>query len=334
LNCVDPLTGRLAWSQTGIEQGATISGDANYVVVIPPGVDTATIYRMTDGKLLGQRPLPAEANRWTTAERFVLAWNTIGDRYSLYLRDIWEQRDVWSEDVSGAAKATLTDDGMLALLDTNGRFVMHSLTNDRILIRTRLEPDDSLHSLRVVPSGNDYILFANTGTTEQPASRTIRNADTSNAPIATSRMYMIDRTTGQLRWPVPAFIDEHGFVLQQPSNSPALWFVRNVSNSQTVLQPDNVKQASILCIDRRDGRVLHSQDNIATQVNEFNIVTNPSGTASTISLPGRAITVTFTDAPTPPAPPAQTGIASSLTSSGDPSANAAESPFGDESPKK
>ncbi|MEO8498466.1 MAG: hypothetical protein ABI614_25665, partial [Planctomycetota bacterium] len=328
LNCVDPLTGRLAWSHSGVEQGATISGDADYVVVTPPGANEATIYRMTDGKPLGQRLLPAEANRWTTNERFVLAWDTHAGRYRLYLRDIWDQRDVWSEDVSNGARATLTDDGMLALLDTNGRFVMHSLTSDRVVIRTRLEPDKNLHSLRVVPSGDDYILFANTDATQgQPASRTVRNASSVSAPIATSRIYVIDRATGQLRWQVPAFIDEHGFVLQQPTNSPALWFVRNVSNAQNVLQPENMKQASILCIDRRDGRVLLSKEDLATQVNEFNINTNPTGTTSTISLPGRFITVTFTDAPTPPAPPAQTGSASISGAPVDPAA-AVIDPFG------
>jgi hypothetical protein len=139
-------------------------------------------------------------------------------------------------------------------------------------------------------------------------------------------------------------------VLQQPSNSPALWFVRNVSNSQTVLSPDNVKQASVLCIDRRDGRVLYSKEDISTQVNEFNVVSNQSGTTSTITLPGQSITVTFTDAPTPPTPPAQTGAASSLTASGSMLANIAgalfnalkqqvdadgqDTPFDDESPKK
>jgi outer membrane protein assembly factor BamB/predicted negative regulator of RcsB-dependent stress response len=351
LNCVDPLTGRLVWSHSNVEQGATISGDADYVIVIPPGVDDATIYRMTDGKVLGQRTLPAEANRWTTVERFVLAWDTNDGRFRLYLRDIWDQRDVWSEDVSDDAKATLTDDGMLALLDTNGRFVMHSLTSDRVLLRTRLERDEHLHSLRVVPSGDDYILFANTDSTpNQSTPRTVRNAHSFNAPIATSRMYMIDRTTGRLRWQIPAFIDQHGFVLQQPSNSPALWFVRNVSNAQSVLQPDNVKQASILCIDRRDGKIVYSKEDIATQVNEFNVFSNESGTTSTISLPGRFITITFTDTPTPPTPPAQTGAASSLTSSGSTLANMAgalfnslkqqtdaevqDAPFEDESPKK
>ncbi|MBI2478959.1 MAG: PQQ-binding-like beta-propeller repeat protein [Planctomycetia bacterium] len=195
LNCVDPLTGRLAWSQSGVEQGATIAGDADFVVVIPPNVDVATIYRTTDGKLLGQRPLPAEASRWTAIERFVLAWDTNGDRYRLYLRDIWAERDVWSEDVSHDAKATLTEDGMLALLDTNGRFVMHSLTSDQVLIRTGLDPDELLHSLRVVPSGDDYILFANTDSAQnQSTSRSVRHAHSFNAPVATSRMYIIDRT--------------------------------------------------------------------------------------------------------------------------------------------
>ena len=129
-------------------------------------------------------------------------------------------------------------------------------------------------------------------------------------------MYVLNRETGELRWQVPAFIDEHGFVLQQPSNSPALWFVRNVSNTQAVFSANNVKQASVLCIDRRDGRILFAKEDIATQVNEFNVVSNANGTTSTISLPGRSITITFTDAPTPPAPPAQTGNASSLDPSG------------------
>ncbi|MBC8350748.1 MAG: PQQ-binding-like beta-propeller repeat protein [Planctomycetes bacterium] len=353
LNCVDPLTGRLAWSRSSVEQGATISGDEELVLVADrkEGKDQASIYRTTDGKFLAHRPLPAKANTWAMIGRFVLAWDTNDRRLRLHLRDIWEQRDVWQEDVSEYAKATLTNDGMLALLDTNGRFVIHSLTSDRVLVRARLEPDANLNSLRVIPSGDDYILFANTNRTQSASTaRTVRHANAFNAPVATGRMYMIDRNTGQFRWQVPAFIDEHGFVLQQPSNSPALWFVRNVSTPQSVLAPNNVRQASVLCIDRRDGRVLYVKEDIATQVNEFNVFSNTSGTTSTISLPGRSITVTFTDAPTPPTPPAQTGTASSLASSGSSLANAAgslldslkegsaaevqDSPFDDESPKK
>lgn len=324
LNCIDPLTGQLAWSRAGMPAGATISGDDKIVIISPPNEDPASIYRISDGKLLGERTLPAKANIWQLTGRFVLGWDSHDTRMRLYLKDIWQQNDVWSEDVSQDARATLTNNGLLALLDTNGRFVIHSLRDDSVIVRTKLEPDENLQSVRLIPSGEDYILFANTSRTNTgPDSPAIRHAHSFNAPVASGRMYLIDRDTGKLRWQVPAFIDEHGFILHQPSDSPALWFVRNVSNSRALLSPEPVKQASVMCIDRRNGRIVFAKEDLATQVNEFNVASSASGTKSTIWLPGRAITVTFTDTPIPPTPPAQTGAASSLTSTGSALANMA-----------
>ncbi len=314
LMCVDPLSGQLVWSQSGLEAGSTIVGDTEFVLVVSPNADTAQVYRAADGKLLGQRHLPAVANRWTFASRNVLAWDTNGERSRLYLRDIWEERDIWSEEVSQGAKGTLIGGSELALLDVNGRFVIRSLTGEQVIVRTRLEAEEHLQSIQVLLSGDQYFVVANTDVTRLTTTEgRVRTVAPFNAPLVTGRMYAFDRKTGQKAWPLPAFVQEHGFVINQPANSPALWFVRSKSSEQAIRSSQNSDQASILCIDRRNGRILLEKDHIPTQANEFNIVSDPVAKTSSLSLPGRTFTLTFTDAPIPPEPPAQTGSASSLS---------------------
>jgi hypothetical protein len=52
---VDPLSGELLWAQEDFPPGSEIFGDEQYLFVLPPGRDEASVYRAIDGQLLGRR---------------------------------------------------------------------------------------------------------------------------------------------------------------------------------------------------------------------------------------------------------------------------------------
>jgi hypothetical protein len=71
---------------------------------------------------------------------------------------------------------------------------------------------------------------------------------------------------------------------------------------------------SIVCVDKRDGRVLMAADEVplpATAVT-LSIDSDPQQKKVAIHLGTRTYTLTFSDEPLPPAAPVQTGDASSL----------------------
>ena len=55
---VDPFTGEPLWTRQDIPPGSEVFGDEQYVLVLPPTGDQASVYRGTDGQLLGTRKVP------------------------------------------------------------------------------------------------------------------------------------------------------------------------------------------------------------------------------------------------------------------------------------
>jgi hypothetical protein len=65
----------------------------------------------------------------------------------------------------------------------------------------------------------------------------------------------------------------------------------------------------VLCLDRRTGRLLVHQEDLQSQVNFYEITADASQRMVTLAIPGYSFSVSFTDQPTPPQPPAQMGSA-------------------------
>ncbi len=55
---VDPLSGDPLWVRQDIPPGSEVFGDEQYLFVLSPGSDEASVYRATDGQLLGTRKVP------------------------------------------------------------------------------------------------------------------------------------------------------------------------------------------------------------------------------------------------------------------------------------
>jgi hypothetical protein len=133
------------------------------------------------------------------------------------------------------------------------------------------------------------------------------------------RVYAFHRKTGQSQWPVPAVIENFSLPLDQPPELPMLTLLRHINSTN----PPNAT-TSILCIDKRDGRILFAKDDIKGHTYAYQFVGNrEKNTVSlrlnTVSLRqsnNQTFTIQLSNEPRPPEPPAQTGVAASKRSKG------------------
>ncbi|HTN74811.1 MAG TPA: hypothetical protein VL096_06170, partial [Pirellulaceae bacterium] len=106
----------------------------------------------------------------------------------------------------------------------------------------------------------------------------------------------------------------------QPAELPLLFFLRH--KQPTSARGPDKQQTSLMVIDRRDGSLVLTRDNIPIQqTNYYELSGNRYEDSITISLTSnrgggggsnaKLFTFKLTDAPAPPEPPAQTGAAAS-----------------------
>jgi hypothetical protein len=108
-------------------------------------------------------------------------------------------------------------------------------------------------------------------------------------------------------WPKPVQIQQHGLVLTQPSELPILAFVRQIHRSNGAGQQDT--KTSVLCVDKRTGRVVYQDDKLPFGINNFDIVGDHADNTVSLLLPGRTITMELTNRELPPLPAEQAGNA-------------------------
>ncbi len=308
LICADPLTGERIWSRDNLPQGSDLFGDRELLFVVPPGSDTARVFSALDGRELGERKVDVLENRWATNGRHVLAWQQEKEGALLELRlyDAWTGQDIWQEALPPGTKGELVDNDEVAVLEPTGRFVVRSLRDNRPRVQAQLKPE-KIHAIYVLRSQEQYILAANrkVGGASSSSESEFHGLNTGQfSPLLIGNVQAFDRGTGKPQWPVPVSIESFGLPLDQPTESPLLVFLRNVRPTQP--QTANRTKTSLLCLDRRDGRSVLLKDDIPVQTNAFDIVADPREHTVSIALPSKTLTLTLTDEPLPPTPPAQT----------------------------
>ena len=196
----------------------------------------------------------------------------------------------------------------VSILEPNGKWVQISLSDGKVCLRADLEPESKLHSLHVIRDRERIFVATSRSSTAanvQPAPSGF------HTPLIDGNLYALDRKTGEHLWQVPAAIDKFGLPIDQRARLPVLTFLRHRVPSSS--RGPVGTQTSILMIDKRDGRLLHQEDNIPAYTTSYYVKGNVEKQTVTIQLPGKQFTIHYTDAPRPPAPPAQTGAASSLS---------------------
>ncbi len=313
---VDPLTGNVRWVRHGVEPGCDIFGDDEVLILASPTEGKAWAVRAADGELLSECAVPPAEQRWTTYGRYLLTWKGVADGSQvLKLIDPLTQREVWTESFSAGVQGTIVGGDSAALMQSDGKFVMLSLADGKKLINEQLEKEQNLKSIYVLRSSKQDILLTarnNVGSNPNRIPATMQGYNGYNPmgievrPEITGSVYAFDRTTGKPMWPAPAKLVQQCLAIDLPTELPLLVFTRNV---QTVAnnRPQQI-QGSILCLDKRNGRVLYEDDKLPQVVTVIDALGNLEDHTVTLQMSPDAIALKFTDTPVPPEPPFQDGV--------------------------
>jgi hypothetical protein len=251
-----------------------------------------------DGSIVGLRTIPPD--RWRAEGRLILAWENHGEASRLFVYDAWQESDLWSESFARGSRAFLND-STVAVLEPNGRAQVRRLASETIEVEAQLEREDSLRAVYLLSSADQYLLVTNRDGESRGGGP--------HTPIINGRVYAFSRPSGRMLWQSPAEIENFGLPIHQPASAPCLWFVRQQAPIQNLSRNairSRSSRASILCLDRRDGRTVFARDNVATAAGpSFSIVADRENQTVRLLLPTATVSLAFTGDEVPPEPPVQ-----------------------------
>ncbi|GIW90672.1 MAG: oxidoreductase [Pirellulaceae bacterium] len=303
LTCVDPLSGEVLWTRDGMEHGAQLFGDDQYLFVVGYDQTEALVLRTATGEILGRRPSERIENRWATLGRRVLAWHDEAGQLALRIYDAWSGEEFWRELFPIGSRAELVDDEKVAVFRPDGEFLVASLREGKVVLRTRLDPVPAASHLIVQADQDAYYVFP--GSIVPPNARTslVAPVGTGSAasPILQGKLYALDAVTGRPLWPIPVQLDGFSVPSQQPPLAPILTFVRGVRSG-------NSTSLSVVCVDKRDGRAVYENYQLPllqASLLLFEIAADPVAKNVRLQAGGQQVYLEFTGEPIPPAAPWQ-----------------------------
>ncbi|NQT13932.1 MAG: PQQ-binding-like beta-propeller repeat protein, partial [Planctomycetes bacterium] len=253
---IDPWTGKMLWTRQDLPREGDLFGDHEYVFSVPAGETTASVYRASDGELLGRREVPLDRAR--AYGRRVLVWRAAEGYRVLEMVDPWEGRKLWPP-VKCMLDATLhhVSGQVVGVYEPGGRFLLVDLDDGRTIVEAKLEPQPALPDVIVLPSPDRYLVITyDRRPSPDPTQTTHAMHGIQSTRIDRGRAYAFDRQ-GNALWPSALTIENQWLPLSQPSRTPVLTFACMVQE-QRANQRAQAK-TSILAIDKRNGREIYRE---------------------------------------------------------------------------
>ncbi len=301
LVCADPLTGEIIWTRDGMEHGAQLFGDDQYLFVVGYDKTEALVLRTATGELVGRRPAERMEFRWTTWGTRVLAWQEEGTQLAMRIYDAWTGQEFWRELFPIGSRAELIDDDKVAVFRPNGQLVVASLREGRLLWRSQLEPVAAPSYLVVHATRDVYYMLPGSVVPPNARGMLLAPPGTATSPILRGYLYALDAQSGKPIWPTPALIDGYAVPLQSRRHLPILPLVRAQRSDSTIT-------AALLCLDKRDGRALYENPQLPLLQPNLLLIdasTDPSLQQVRLQLGLQTVELQWTGEPIPPAPPYQ-----------------------------
>ncbi|MCA9216866.1 MAG: PQQ-binding-like beta-propeller repeat protein [Planctomycetales bacterium] len=335
LICVDPLTGEEVWSRNDVKANSRVWGDGEFVFVVESPrskllqgevkSNVARVFHVNDGSEDTNVSIPDSKRIWTTFGRNVLTWDDVptnddNDVRNLCLVDpitqtkLWQREFVFSEVrkpsdgdpivVEGAG--CVVDDGFVAIVEPSGGCTVLDVrtgesvgnavfaTGNRKIYRVTLQVSDSQFTVAV--------LFR---------MRSERNAQysyykpTTEVSLCDGIVHAISRKTGQPLWERPMEVERFGMFDRLPRDLPVMLFARLTRpRSSGQASRSTQRRADIVCVDRRDGRLLFALERQTVPSSEYRVEAN-SEQSIEFRLPNnKSYRLQYSDHPLAPSPPA------------------------------
>jgi hypothetical protein len=290
LYSVNPLTGETIWMRKNVPAGSDLFGDEELLFVVPPDGSPALVLSAINGELLGRRSIPPLDQRMATLGRYVLVWTSDDGVATVSLQDPWQEdgkQIVWSRKFARGSKGCVVPQEAVGVLEPSGAFALLHLPDGKPVVEEKLDPENALNSIYLLRSAEQYLLMTNSPP-ERPQTFAAAPGGTNDPPVS-GRLYAFSRATGKKMWPKPAFIDQYGLVLTQPSELPVLTFMRHAT------MVAGGTKTSVLCIDKRSGDTLYHNDNLGLMINSYEFVADRDKSTVSLNLPGASIVLSFTN---------------------------------------
>ncbi len=294
LHCVDPVSGRSIWVRKNVPLGMDLFGDEEYLLAAPANKASETlVFRSSTGELVGTRPTIAIEDRVATMGRRVLTWQSLGGRQRLELRDLVADKTLWSHEFASGSKASLVPQEAIGAFQPDGEFALIRLADGEQLTRTKLEKENMLIGVQLLPWEGGYLL-ATHAAAPAGTSRTIQPyPNAADCPLLTGRVYAFDRA-GRTLWEKPTTVAQHGLPLSQPTGLPVLVLMRQMTRNSPISSRE--PRLSVMCIDKRTGKVVYHEDDLqGTTISNCSLSADPTAGTVTVSLPNQQILLTYTN---------------------------------------
>jgi tetratricopeptide (TPR) repeat protein len=327
LMAIDPKNGETLWVRRDITPGSDLFGDDEYVFVLPPDREEATLLRATDGKWRGTRKIPRssvqvmdngvqktlyhplEQTCIATLGRRLLLWTSEGNRRELKFMDPLDGHEIWpAKTFSNAARASVIGMDVVGVWEPKGHFVLLGLPDGRTIadVTLRGKPNSldanlltdemNLIDISLLTDGVRYFLITRNASHSNRVRSIQPLPNSTQQPIQSGKLYAFDEH-GKLLWPKPAIIENQYLLLDQPARLPILTFACQVFEQKLLVE--GRQKMSILCIDKRNGRVAYK----GTTVNPtgvLDVAGNAKKKTVELTMQNEAVTLKFTDEPLPP----------------------------------
>ncbi|MCP4192098.1 MAG: PQQ-binding-like beta-propeller repeat protein [Planctomycetaceae bacterium] len=323
LICVDPLTGETLWKRQDLSADSQIWGDAEFIFVSARNTEEATVFRTLDGEQIGRCAVPEERKRWKTVGRQILTWTeetVAGEkRWDLKLFDPWTEENAWKRSFQPFSKGFVTQDNYLAIVEPqgqSGKLTVLALEDGEVLVSQPLKPflkSKSPSEIYLLPSEDQWLVVIGFPPVAVKGLQVNSFPDGGSAPLIDAQIYAFDRRTGEPQWEIPAVVEGFSLPLDQPQDLPVLAFVRQ--EFQTGRRNGRSRpQLALLCLDKRDGRVLMDIDKLNFSYGGFRIEGNDADKSVSLQLQNvHNYRLQFSQEPQAPEPPAQMGSTSGRT---------------------
>lgn len=300
LLAVHPLTGKPLWTRFDTKPGSDIFGDDELLFVTEPGSKDAVVLRTLDGTEIGRRPVPPVEQRMLNLGRNVLTWQSVNGKITVKYTDVWKEKEIWSRQFEGTAKAWPLNHEALGVLDRKGHFVLINIADGTPTIDEMLEPDAQMHEIYMLRTPTRDLLIASRP--HQPKNGQVVQALPSvyGTPVIDGYVHGFDRQSDKPTKRIfSTRIEMQGLSLTQPRDLPVLVFGSQIYNANNNNGRTNEIKSSLLCMDKRNGRIVHDEKK-KSPMSMFEINGDPERNEVLIKSNSTALKLTFTDKPYPP----------------------------------